>query len=77
MGHGKPLWPTLPIYFNHFPGDGTRTVYVKFIDSAGNESGAYSDTIILDESIPVISNFTINNNGMGRSRRINAKYRCN
>ena len=57
-----PVAYTSPYTLTISPGDGTRTVYVKFIDSAGNESGAYSDTIILDESIPVISNFTINNN---------------
>jgi len=33
-------------------GDGTRTVYVKFRDRAGNESTVYSDTIILDMSAP-------------------------
>lgn len=59
---GTPVNYTTPYTLTISPGDGTRTVYVKFIDSAGNESGAYSDTIILDESIPIISNFTINNN---------------
>ena len=29
------------------PGDGTKTVYVKFKDNVGNWSIAYSDSIIL------------------------------
>jgi len=33
-------------------GDGTKTVYVKFGDAAGNWSGAYSDTIVLDTIVP-------------------------
>lgn len=33
-------------------GEGTKTVYVKFIDGAGNVSSAYSDTIIYDVSAP-------------------------
>lgn len=32
--------------------DGTKTVYVKFKDSVGNESSTYSDTIILDTTNP-------------------------
>ncbi|MBI5100540.1 MAG: chitobiase/beta-hexosaminidase C-terminal domain-containing protein [Nitrospirae bacterium] len=34
-------------------GDGTKTVYVKFKDTLGNWSGAYSDTILLDMTAPV------------------------
>lgn len=33
-------------------GDGTKTVYVKFIDAAGNVSSAYSDNIVLDTGLP-------------------------
>jgi len=33
-------------------GDGTKTVYVQFKDSAGNVSETYSDTIILDGTPP-------------------------
>jgi Chitobiase/beta-hexosaminidase C-terminal domain/RHS Repeat len=33
-------------------GDGTKTAYVKFKDSAGNWSIAYSDTILLDTTPP-------------------------
>ena len=33
-------------------GDGTKTVYVKTRDAAGNESGTGSDTIILDATPP-------------------------
>lgn len=36
-------------------GDGTKTVYVKFKDAAGNWSAAYSDSIILDSTKPVIT----------------------
>lgn len=32
--------------------DGTKTVYVKFKDGAGNVSSAYSDTIVLDTTPP-------------------------
>jgi len=38
--------------WNLLAGDGTKTVYVKFKDQAGNWSSAYSDTIILDTVIP-------------------------
>ena len=34
------------------PGDGTKTVYVKFKDTPGNWSTAYSDTIMLDATPP-------------------------
>lgn len=43
------IW-TIPL------GDGTKTVYVKFRDRAGNWSAVYPDTIILDTTAPVISN---------------------
>jgi len=33
-------------------GDGTKTVYVKFRDRAGNVSGVYSDDIVLDTTAP-------------------------
>ena len=42
-------------------GDGTKTVYVKFKDAAGNWSGAYSDTIKLDTKAPT-GTISINNN---------------
>jgi hypothetical protein len=41
--------------WNLASGDGTKTVYAKFKDVAGNWSGAYSDTIILDTTPPTIS----------------------
>ncbi|MCX5695018.1 MAG: hypothetical protein NT014_07895 [Candidatus Omnitrophica bacterium] len=52
-------WSTPEAYattktWNLSVGDGTKTVYVKFKDAAGNWSGAYSDTIILDTINPVI-----------------------
>lgn len=36
-------------------GDGTKTVYAKFKDAAGNWSSAASDTIVLDSTAPTIS----------------------
>jgi hypothetical protein len=39
--------------WNLLDGDGEKTVYVKFQDGAGNWSGMYSDTIILDTVLPV------------------------
>ena len=41
-------------------GDGTKTVYVKFRDRAGNVSPVYSDTIMLETVAPTGS-ITINN----------------
>lgn len=40
------------------PSNGTKTVYGKFADQAGNWSGAYSDTIILDTLFPGITNIS-------------------
>lgn len=40
--------------------DGTRTVYVRFKDNAGNISSSYNDTIILDRSGPIVTDFNIN-----------------
>lgn len=39
-------------------GDGTKTVYVKFKDNAGNWSSVYSDSIILDTTPPQITTVT-------------------
>lgn len=36
-------------------GDGTKTVYVRFVDAVGNVGDPISDTIILDTTKPVIS----------------------
>jgi hypothetical protein len=36
-------------------GAGTKTVYVQFRDAAGNWSGAFTDTIVLDTTRPTIS----------------------
>ncbi|NOZ86233.1 MAG: hypothetical protein GXP49_08190 [Deltaproteobacteria bacterium] len=57
------LW-TLP------PGDGEKTVYVKFKDEAGNESDAVSDTIVLDTT-PPIGTIKLQGDGMySTSRRV-------
>ena len=45
-------------------GDGLKTVYAWFKDSLGNwtnESNPVTDTITLDETMPIISNITISN----------------
>jgi uncharacterized protein YjiK len=34
------------------PGDGTKTVYVRYRDNAGNTSPTYSDSIVLDTAAP-------------------------
>lgn len=36
------------------PGDGEKTVYVKFKDTVGNWSGAFSDSILLDTLAPPV-----------------------
>ncbi|WP_232278979.1 chitobiase/beta-hexosaminidase C-terminal domain-containing protein [Geotalea uraniireducens] len=36
-------------------GDGTKTVYAKFKDAAGNWSSVVSDTIVLDSTTPVVA----------------------
>ncbi len=38
--------------FNLTAGNGTKTVYIRFKDTADNESIAYSDTIIYDNALP-------------------------
>ncbi|MDZ7606698.1 MAG: hypothetical protein U5K79_14165 [Cyclobacteriaceae bacterium] len=42
-------------------GDGTKNVYVKFRDQAGNESAVSTASIILDTTPPVDGTITINN----------------
>ncbi len=42
-------------------GDGTKTVYAKFKDAAGNWSSAASDTIVLDATPPAISAVSASN----------------
>lgn len=44
-------------------GDGIKTVYIKFKDTVGNESTAYSDTIILDTMEPT-GTIAINNDDL-------------
>jgi len=36
-------------------GDGTRVVYVRYRDNAGNVSGSYSHTILLDTTAPTVT----------------------
>jgi hypothetical protein len=47
-------WPLLP-------GDGTKTVYVKFKDRGDNVSQPVSATIVLDQTLPTPGAVTINN----------------
>ena len=42
-------------------GDEEKTVYMKFKDAAGNESGVESDSITLDQTLPTASTITIEN----------------
>lgn len=41
--------------------DGTKKVYIKFRDEAGNESIAYTDSIMLDRAGPIVKSVLINN----------------
>lgn len=43
-------WSLMPL-----GGDGTKTVFVQFRDSAGNASGSFADTIILDTTPPTVT----------------------
>jgi hypothetical protein len=50
-------WSTLEGYstskaWDLTAGDGTKTVYVRFTDTAGNTSGSFTDTILLDTTAP-------------------------
>ncbi len=75
MGNGAQMqfsndsktWPSPETYtitkaWTLLSGDGTKTVYVKFKDAAGNWSQAYSDAIILDTTKPAIT-ITMPQNG--------------
>jgi chitodextrinase len=42
-------------------GDGTKTVYVRFQDAAGNWSSSFTDTIVLDTTPPAISSVSASN----------------
>ncbi|MCA9382202.1 hypothetical protein KC660_02225 [Candidatus Dojkabacteria bacterium] len=46
-------------------GNGTKTVYVKYKDNDSNISSAYSDSIILDSTVPEVSNLTVNGETVG------------
>ena len=57
FSNDNTTWSTAEAYANSkswtlSTGNGTKTVYVKFKDVAGNWSAAYSDTIILDTTLP-------------------------
>ncbi|MFA7255269.1 MAG: discoidin domain-containing protein [Candidatus Omnitrophota bacterium] len=49
-------------------GDGTKTVYVKYYDKAGNASAVYSKAIVFDTTLPTGS-ITINNNETSTTSR--------
>jgi hypothetical protein len=49
-GSAWGAYQTNPI-FTLSVGDGTKTVYIKYRDDAGNETGTYSDTIIYDHNV--------------------------
>lgn len=52
--------PTTNSNWTLFSSDGKKTVYVKFKDTAGNESLVASDDITLDQTPPVINSVTLN-----------------
>ena len=62
------LWETYTVTksWTLSTGDGTKTVYVKFKNSTGNESIVYRDTIILD-STPPTGSLSINNGAQSTS----------
>jgi hypothetical protein len=53
-------------------GDGTKEVFVKFKDIAGNETGIFTDAIILDTTPPQECEFNIDA-GAGITKDINKK----
>ncbi len=67
FSNDNKTWPSPETYtitkaWTLASGDGTKTVYVKFKDAAGNWSQAYSDAIILDTTKPAIT-ITMPQNG--------------
>lgn len=57
FSNNKSNWSTPELYrstktWSLTSGNGTRTVYVKFQDKAGNWSGVFSDSIVLDTTPP-------------------------
>lgn len=46
-------------------GDGEKTIYVQTKDRAGNQSGRAQDTIVLDQTAPVVSSTSPLNNQTG------------
>ena len=48
----EPFAVTRRVNLAGIPGDGVKTFYVRFKDLAGNVSASYSDTIILDTTLP-------------------------
>lgn len=60
FSHNNSTWTTAESYVGSKSwalnsGDGTKTVYAKFKDAAGNWSVVYSDSIILDTVKPAIT----------------------
>jgi flagellar hook assembly protein FlgD len=52
-------------------GDGPKTVYVKYIDAAGNVSTAYSAVITLDTTPPVLTLSALPNNAYTNNNTLN------
>ena len=58
-------------------GDGTKTVYAKFKNGAGNESTAISDSIVLDTTAPTAGELVSpENNSYTSSRRPNFSWKA-
>jgi hypothetical protein len=49
----------VPVLAYPAPGDGVKTLYVKFIDRAGNEKVAYPATITVDTAAPTLASFAL------------------
>ncbi len=58
--------------------DGFKTVYLKFIDAAGNHSEVAKASVALDRSVPVASKLVINNNDKwSKSNSVTLKIEAN
>ncbi len=49
-----PVEPSHDLMWYLIPGDGVKTVYLKYVDYAGNESQIYSVTVTLDTTPPSV-----------------------
>jgi hypothetical protein len=57
---GWEAYSATRLFWSLAPGDGVKTVYAQFCDSAGNISATATDTILLDTTPPSVVAFTLN-----------------